>query len=145
MACLSVAHVADWYLAFKIHTQRTCYPNIVQYSTVVRFALKASMTLPVSLSVSLFRHFQINTAQAHWERQLRRSVASYCRDYQNVIEEYSQPAEGAKKLEFSSTFAKNLGAQYGINFWRFMLTYWRTTEYNAVRYLLTCLIGLCFG
>ena len=69
----------------------------------------------------------------------------YARDYQNVIDEFSQPAEGAQAISFDSTYAKPLYRQYTINFWRFMLCYWRTTEYNAVRYLLTCLIGLVFG
>ena len=68
-----------------------------------------------------------------------------CRDYQNVIDENSKPAEGAQPLKFKSQYAKPLYQQYLINVWRFMITYWRTTEYNSVRFLLTCIIGLVFG
>lgn len=68
-----------------------------------------------------------------------------CRDYQKMIDEFSEPKEGAKALAFDTVYAKPLYRQYTINFWRFMITYWRTVEYNAVRYLLTAVIGLAFG
>jgi hypothetical protein len=62
-----------------------------------------------------------------------------------VIDKFSKPAEGAKAIHFDSAYAKSLWGQYVINLWRFNITYWRTTEYNSVRFLLTCIIGLVFG
>lgn len=71
--------------------------------------------------------------------------SEFARDYQKVIDEFSQPKDGAKPLHFPTVYAKPFYRQYSINFWRFMITYWRTVEYNSVRYLLTVLIGLAFG
>ena len=60
-----------------------------------------------------------------------------CRDYQRIIGEYSSPKEGSQPLHFDSPYALNLFGQYRLLTWRYMATYWRTTEYNAVRYALT--------
>ena len=62
-----------------------------------------------------------------------------------MIDENSKPAEGSQALRFDSMFAQPVQKQFAINFWRFMITYWRTTEYNSVRFLLTAIIGLVFG
>jgi hypothetical protein len=71
--------------------------------------------------------------------------SGFAKDYQHVIDEFSTPKEGSQPLHFDTTFAKPMSRQFTINLWRFMITYWRTTEYNAVRYLLTVLIGLVFS
>jgi ABC-type multidrug transport system permease subunit len=71
--------------------------------------------------------------------------SEFARKYQQVIEEFSQPAKDAKAIHFDSAYAKSLWGQYVTNLWRFNITYWRTTEYNSVRFLLTAIIGLVFG
>jgi len=84
-------------------------------------------------------------ALAGWQQFVRPTGTPSCRKYQQVIDEFSQPAEGAKAIHFDSAYAKSVWGQYTNNLWRFNITYWRTTEYNSVRFLLTCIIGLVFG
>lgn len=68
-----------------------------------------------------------------------------CRSYEQVIAENAEPKKGSQKLSFDRRYAQSLWKQYTTNVWRFRQTYWRTVEYNAVRYLLTVLIGVAFG
>ena len=55
------------------------------------------------------------------------------REYQSVIDEYSSPKEGSQALHFETQYALGIAGQYKLLTWRYMQTYWRLTEYNAVR------------
>ena len=50
-----------------------------------------------------------------------------------MINEYSSPKEGSQPLHFDSMYAVGMMGQYKWLTWRYFITYWRTTEYNAVR------------
>ena len=56
------------------------------------------------------------------------------RQYQGLIDEFSSPKEGSQPLHFDTQYAQNAIGQYKLLTWRYMATYWRTTEYNAVRW-----------
>ncbi|KAK9812481.1 hypothetical protein WJX73_003351 [Symbiochloris irregularis] len=67
------------------------------------------------------------------------------KDYHAIINEYSSPKEGTSPLHFDNQYAINVVTQYKLLTWRYMATYWRLTEYNAVRFLLTVFIAVFFG
>ena len=50
-----------------------------------------------------------------------------------MIDEFSSPKEGSQPLHFDTKFATSTLGQYKWLTWRYFITYWRTTEYNAVR------------
>ncbi|KAK9865807.1 hypothetical protein WJX84_001141 [Apatococcus fuscideae] len=71
--------------------------------------------------------------------------SDFARDYQKIIEDSSTPKDGSQPIHFDKKFALSMVGQYRWLLWRYMITYWRTTEYNAVRFLLTIGIAVFFG
>eukprot|EP00891_Asterochloris_glomerata_P009650 jgi/Astpho2/9650/Aster-03918 len=65
--------------------------------------------------------------------------------YESIIQENSQPKEGSQPLNFETKFAKNTLQQFVIIWRKFMAIYWRTPEYNGVRFFFAVCIGLLFG
>lgn len=67
------------------------------------------------------------------------------RNYRAIIEDFSAHKEGSQPLHFDAPFALNFVGQYKMLTWRYMASYWRTTEYNAVRFLMAVFIAIFFG
>ncbi|KAG8647082.1 hypothetical protein MANES_09G058632v8 [Manihot esculenta] len=64
---------------------------------------------------------------------------------QDLIRELSTPAPGSKDLYFPTKYSKSFLVQCEACFWKQHWSYWRNPQYNAVRFLLTIIIGILFG
>lgn len=62
-----------------------------------------------------------------------------------LVRELSCPAEGAKKLLFSTRFAQNEWEQFKACLWKQHLSYWRNPQYNLGRLTITAASSLLFG
>lgn len=67
------------------------------------------------------------------------------REYQEVIREFSQPKAGSVPMTFPSKFAQPVYSQFRIILSKYISSYWRMSEYNSTRYLISILIALLFG
>lgn len=70
---------------------------------------------------------------------------SSCRRNQELIKELSTPPPGYKDLYFPTKYSQSFLTQCKACFWKQHWSYWRNPPYNAVRFLLTILIGCLFG
>lgn len=68
-----------------------------------------------------------------------------CRHYDELLQEYSTPKEGAKELHFDTQYAKPLPVQFSAIFAKYMAAYWRMPEYNGTRFFLALAVGFLFG
>ncbi|KAH6796479.1 pleiotropic drug resistance 6 [Perilla frutescens var. hirtella] len=73
------------------------------------------------------------------------SKSSLYQRNQELINELSSPAPDSKDLHFPTKHSQSFLEQCKACFWKQYWSYWRNTEYNAVRLLMTVLIGLVFG
>ncbi|XP_027349415.1 ABC transporter G family member 39-like isoform X6 [Abrus precatorius] len=64
---------------------------------------------------------------------------------QELIEELSTPAPNSKDLYFPTKYSQSFFVQCKANFWKQYWSYWRYSQYNAVRFFMTIIIGLTFG
>ncbi|XP_050231244.1 ABC transporter G family member 39-like [Mercurialis annua] len=64
---------------------------------------------------------------------------------QELIKELSTPPSGSKDLYFPTKYSQALIVQCKACFWKQHWSYWRNPQYNAVRFLLTVIIGIIFG
>ncbi|MED6181540.1 ABC transporter G member 39 [Stylosanthes scabra] len=64
---------------------------------------------------------------------------------QELIKELSTPAPGSKDLSFPTKYSQSFFVQCKACFWKQHWSYWRHPQYNAIRFLMTILIGLIFG
>ncbi|KAK2418395.1 pleiotropic drug resistance protein [Trifolium repens] len=64
---------------------------------------------------------------------------------QELIKELSTPAPDSKDLHFPTKYSQSLFVQCKANFWKQQLSYWRHSQYNAVRFFMTIVIGVLFG
>ncbi|KAK2364345.1 pleiotropic drug resistance protein [Trifolium repens] len=64
---------------------------------------------------------------------------------QELIKELSTPAPDSKDLHFPTKYSQSLFVQCKANFWKQHLSYWRHSQYNAVRFFMTIVIGVLFG
>ncbi|KAJ0718449.1 putative ABC-type Fe(3+) transporter [Helianthus annuus] len=64
---------------------------------------------------------------------------------QNLIKELSTPVPGSKNLHFATKYSQSFFTQCNACLWKQRLSYWRHPQYNAVRFLMTTVIGLVFG
>ncbi|CAM6100115.1 unnamed protein product [Calypogeia fissa] len=62
-----------------------------------------------------------------------------------LINELSQPAPGAKDLEFPTKYSRNAFTQFVACLWKQNMTYWRSPLYNDVRFFFTMICALIFG
>ncbi|KAH7438824.1 hypothetical protein KP509_04G032700 [Ceratopteris richardii] len=67
------------------------------------------------------------------------------KNYAALIEQLSVPANGQKDLEFSTTYSQTLWKQLRACLWKQQITYWRSPEYNAVRFFFTFVCAVLFG
>ncbi|KAK3018922.1 hypothetical protein RJ639_003519 [Escallonia herrerae] len=62
-----------------------------------------------------------------------------------LVEELSTPPEGAEDLYFSTEYSQSTWEQFKSCLWKQWWTYWRSPDYNLVRYFFTLAAALIFG
>ncbi|KAG8483867.1 hypothetical protein CXB51_022587 [Gossypium anomalum] len=71
--------------------------------------------------------------------------SSLYRMNQELIKELSAPAPGTKDLFFPTQYSQPFLTQCKACFWKQHWSYWRNPQYNAIRFLMTTVIGVLFG
>lgn len=61
------------------------------------------------------------------------------------MKELSNPPPGAKDLYFSTQYSQSTIGQFKSCLWKQWLTYWRSPDYNLVRYFFTLAAALMLG
>jgi len=64
---------------------------------------------------------------------------------QELIKELSIPPPDYQDLSFPTKYSQKFYGQCVANFWKQYRSYWKNPYYNALRYLMTFLLGLLFG
>ncbi|KAK9156688.1 hypothetical protein Scep_003262 [Stephania cephalantha] len=64
---------------------------------------------------------------------------------QELIKELSMPVAGSKDLYFPTKYAQNSAVQFIACFWRQYWSYWRNSQHNVARFLVTIVISVIFG
>ncbi|KAJ0087729.1 hypothetical protein Patl1_32466 [Pistacia atlantica] len=64
---------------------------------------------------------------------------------QELIKELSTPAPGSEDLYFPTKYSQSFITQCYACFWKQHWSYWRNPKYNAVRLVMTVVIGILFG
>ncbi|KAK4780158.1 hypothetical protein SAY87_016264 [Trapa incisa] len=67
------------------------------------------------------------------------------RQNQELIKELSSPVPGSKDLYFPTQYSQSFYVQCKASFWKQHWSYWRNSQYNAIRFLMTVVIGVMFG
>ncbi|KAB2008040.1 hypothetical protein ES319_D10G071300v1 [Gossypium barbadense] len=62
-----------------------------------------------------------------------------------LVNELSTPPPGAKDLYFATQYSQNTLGQFKSCFWKQWWTYWRSPDYNLVRYFFTLITALLVG
>ncbi|KAI3461317.1 hypothetical protein Pfo_017980 [Paulownia fortunei] len=64
---------------------------------------------------------------------------------QELIKELSTPAPGSQDLYFPTQYSQSFLTQCKACFWKQHWSYWRNSQYNAIRFFTTVVIGILFG
>ncbi|EEF33324.1 ATP-binding cassette transporter, putative [Ricinus communis] len=64
---------------------------------------------------------------------------------QELIKELSTPPPGSKDLYFPTKYSQNFVTQCKACFWKQYWSYWRNTQFNTIRFIMTIIIGILFG
>ncbi|XP_071915843.1 pleiotropic drug resistance protein 2-like isoform X6 [Coffea arabica] len=64
---------------------------------------------------------------------------------QELIKELSTPVPGSKDLHFPTRYSQSFLVQCKACFWKHNWSYWRNSQYNAIRFFMTVVFGLIFG
>ncbi|CAN4119473.1 unnamed protein product [Withania somnifera] len=64
---------------------------------------------------------------------------------QLLIKEHSTPAPRSRDLCFPSQYSQSFITQCTACFWKQHWSYWRNSQYNAIRFFMTVIIGILFG
>ncbi|KAL2487195.1 ABC transporter G family member 39 [Abeliophyllum distichum] len=64
---------------------------------------------------------------------------------QELIKELSTPPPGSNDLYFPTKYSQSFLTQCKACFWKQHLSYWRNPQYNAIRFLVTIVMGILFG
>ncbi|KAM3398957.1 pleiotropic drug resistance protein 2 [Capsicum galapagoense] len=64
---------------------------------------------------------------------------------QQLIEELSTPAPRSKDVYFPTQYSQSFITQCKACFWKQHWSYWRNSQYNAIRFFMTVIIGIMFG
>ncbi|MCD7471217.1 Pleiotropic drug resistance protein 2, partial [Datura stramonium] len=64
---------------------------------------------------------------------------------QLLIKELSTPAPCSKDLYFPTQYSQSFITQCKACFWKQHWSYWRNSQYNAIRFFMTVIIGILFG
>ncbi|KAL2898951.1 ABC transporter G family member 31 [Bienertia sinuspersici] len=67
------------------------------------------------------------------------------REVETLIEQMSVPLPGSEPLHFDTTFSQNIVSQFWLCLQKQFLVYWRSPQYNAVRFLFTTFCALVLG
>ncbi|KAL7154042.1 hypothetical protein ABFS83_04G208700 [Erythranthe nasuta] len=70
--------------------------------------------------------------------------ALYLRN-QELIKELSNPPPGSSDLYFPTQYSQSFLTQCKACFWKQHWSYWRNSQYNAIRFFTTVVIGVMFG
>ncbi|KAF8403238.1 hypothetical protein HHK36_011339 [Tetracentron sinense] len=70
--------------------------------------------------------------------------ALYVRN-QELIKDLSNPVPGSQDLYFPTKYSQTFTTQCKACFWKQHWSYWRNPQYNAIRFLMTVVIGCLFG
>lgn len=62
-----------------------------------------------------------------------------------LVKELNTPSPGAKDLYFATQYSQSFLGQFKSCLWKQWWTYWRSPDYNAVRYFFTLVCALLFG
>ncbi|KAK9943581.1 hypothetical protein M0R45_009185 [Rubus argutus] len=69
----------------------------------------------------------------------------YRYEHQELIKELSTPLPGSKDLHFPTKYSQSFPTQCKACFWKQHWSYWRNSQYNAIRFFVTIVIGVLFG
>ncbi|GLT63837.1 hypothetical protein SLA2020_363700 [Shorea laevis] len=64
---------------------------------------------------------------------------------QELIKELSTPQPGSRDLYFSTKYSQGFITQCKACFWKQHWSYWRNSQYNAIRFSMTIIFGIVFG
>lgn len=67
------------------------------------------------------------------------------RQNKELVKALSVPARGAKELSFPTKHSQSFWTQIVACLWKTKLTYWRSPDYNCVRYFFTFMTGFIIG
>lgn len=67
------------------------------------------------------------------------------RDTLELVDRLSKPPAGSRELTFPSRFPQNSWEQFMACLWKLHLSYWRSPEYNNVRFLFMIFAAFLFG
>lgn len=62
-----------------------------------------------------------------------------------IVEELSRPTPGLEDLYFPTEYSQSTWEQFNSCLWKQWLSYWRTPDYNLVRYFFTGTVALILG
>lgn len=62
-----------------------------------------------------------------------------------LVKELSTPSPGVKDLYFSTEYSQSVWEQFEYCLWKQWLSYWRTPDYNLVRYFFTLICAVTVG
>ncbi|PIA64722.1 hypothetical protein AQUCO_00100293v1, partial [Aquilegia coerulea] len=120
------------------------YQKIINYFEVIPGVPKikdnynpATWMLEVS-SVAAEARLGIDFAQYY------KSSTLYERN-KELVKELSAPSPGARDLYFSTKYSQPMWGQFKSCFWKQWLTYWRSPDYNLVRFFFTLMAALIIG
>ncbi|XP_004508092.1 pleiotropic drug resistance protein 3-like isoform X2 [Cicer arietinum] len=66
-------------------------------------------------------------------------------DTLELVRQLSEPAPGSKDLHFSTRFPQNNVGQFMACLWKQHLSYWRSPEYNLIRFVFMIVAAILFG
>lgn len=64
---------------------------------------------------------------------------------QELIKELSVPPPGSSELYFPTQYSQPFLTQLKACFWKMHWSYWRNSQFNAVRFFMTIVIAIMFG
>ncbi|WCJ40953.1 ABC transporter G family member 36 [Euphorbia peplus] len=72
-------------------------------------------------------------------------ASSLCQQTKSLVEDLSRPAANATDLYFSSQYSQSIWGQFKFCLWKQWWTYWRSPDYNLVRFFFTFVSALILG
>ncbi len=83
--------------------------------------------------------------EQNWLNEPEGRAAAARRRTEVLVEELSVPPEGTAALSFPTRYSRDFMGQFRICLWKQNAVYWRSPEYNSVRFLFTFLLAILFG
>lgn len=74
------------------------------------------------------------------------SIGSWTdRSNKKLVEDLKTPLPGSQDLYFPTQFPQSYPKQLQTILWKMNITYWRSPDYNLVRFIFTLFMALIFG